>query len=64
MTPRVPMISPERARELGEAMGMPERRTQSEAFRTLANNPGVARVAYASWFSSWRTTNSTPGCAS
>jgi alkylhydroperoxidase family enzyme len=25
---------------------MPARRTQSEAFRTLANNPGVARVAY------------------
>jgi alkylhydroperoxidase family enzyme len=40
------MISLERARELGEAMGMPARRTQSEAFRVLANNPGVARVAY------------------
>jgi alkylhydroperoxidase family enzyme len=40
------MVSLERARELGEAMGMPARRTQSEAFRTLANNPGVARVAY------------------
>jgi alkylhydroperoxidase family enzyme len=46
MTLRVPMISLERARELGEAMGMPERRTQSEAFRTVANNPGVARVAF------------------
>jgi alkylhydroperoxidase family enzyme len=46
MTSRVPMVSPERARELGEAMGMPARRTQSEAFRVLANNPGVARVAY------------------
>src|SRR5438876_4243015 len=46
MTARVPMVSLERARELGEAMGMPARRTQSEAFRTLANNPGVARVAY------------------
>src|SRR5215831_19385630 len=43
---RVPMISLERARELGEAMGMPARRTQSEAFRVMANNPGVARVAY------------------
>jgi alkylhydroperoxidase family enzyme len=46
MAARVPMVSLERARELGEAMGMPARRTQSEAFRTLANNPGVARVAY------------------
>ena len=34
MTARVPMVSLERARELGEAMGMPARRTQSEAFRT------------------------------
>src|SRR4029077_21130663 len=46
MTSRVPMVSLERARELGEAMGMPARRTQSEAFRVMANNPGVARVAY------------------
>src|SRR5271165_5736547 len=46
MTSRVPMVSLDRARELGEAMGMPARRTQSEAFRVLANNPGVARVAY------------------
>src|ERR1700676_5168707 len=46
MTSRVPMISPERARELGEAMGMPARRTQNEAFRVVANNPGVARVAF------------------
>ena len=46
MTPRVPMVSLERARELGEAMGMPARRTQSEAFRVITNNPGVARVAY------------------
>lgn len=45
-TPRVPMVSPERARELGDAMGMPARRTGSEAFRTVANNPGVARVAF------------------
>ena len=34
MTSRVPMVSLERARELGDAMGMPARRTQSEAFRT------------------------------
>jgi alkylhydroperoxidase family enzyme len=40
------MVSLERARELGEAMGMPARRTQSEAFRVMANNPGAARVAY------------------
>jgi alkylhydroperoxidase family enzyme len=46
MTSRVPMVSLERARELGDAMGMPERRTQSEAFRVVANNPGVARVAF------------------
>ena len=46
MTLRVPMISLERARDLGEAMGMPARRTQSEAFRVVGNNPGVARVAF------------------
>jgi alkylhydroperoxidase family enzyme len=46
MTARVPMVSLDRARELGEAMGMPARRTVSEAFRTVANNPGVARVAF------------------
>ena len=46
MTLRVPMVSPERARELGGAMGMPARRTGSEAFRVVANNPGVARVAF------------------
>src|SRR5947199_2965242 len=46
MTLRVPMVPLERARELGEAMGLPARRTQGEAFRVLANNPGVARVAY------------------
>src|SRR5260370_27087721 len=46
MSARVPVVSLERARELGEAVGMPARRTQSEAFRTVANNPGVARVAF------------------
>src|SRR5689334_7940068 len=46
MTLRVPMVPAEQARELGEAMGMPSRRTQSEAFRVVANNPGVARVAF------------------
>src|SRR6201981_4193596 len=46
MALRVPMLSAECARELGDAMGMPARRTQSEAFRVVANNPGVARVAF------------------
>jgi len=46
MTLRVPMVSPEKPRELGDAMGMPARRTRSEAFRVAANNPGVARVAF------------------
>jgi alkylhydroperoxidase family enzyme len=46
MTLRVPMVSAERAREIGETLGMPARRTQSEAFRVVANNPGVARVAF------------------
>ncbi|MSP04631.1 MAG: carboxymuconolactone decarboxylase family protein [Acetobacteraceae bacterium] len=46
MTSRVAMIPLERARELGEAMGLPARRTGSEAFRVVANNPGVARVAF------------------
>lgn len=46
MSLRVPMVSPERARELGEAMGFPARRTGSEAFRVVANNPGVARAAF------------------
>jgi alkylhydroperoxidase family enzyme len=45
-TSRVSLISLERARDLGEAMGLPARRTQSEAFRVVANNPGVARVAF------------------
>ncbi len=46
MTLRVPMVPPERARELGEAMGMPAQRTESAAFRVAANNPGVARVLF------------------
>ena len=32
MKSRVPLVSLEHARELGEAMGLPARRTQSEAF--------------------------------
>jgi hypothetical protein len=62
MAARVPMVSLESARELGEAMGMPARRTQSEAFRTLANNP-ASRVAYTQLISCWRQ-QSTQGCAS
>ena len=46
MTLRVPMVSAEQARALGDALGMPARRTQSEAFRVVANNSGVARVAF------------------
>ncbi len=46
MTLRVSMVPLEQARKLGEAMGLPARRTQSEAFRVVANNPGVARVAF------------------
>jgi alkylhydroperoxidase family enzyme len=46
MTLRVPSVSPERARELGDAMGMPASRTESPAFRVAANNPGVARVLF------------------
>ena len=46
MTARVPPVSAERARELGDAMGLPPHRTGSEAFRIAANNPGVARVAF------------------
>src|SRR5271155_738712 len=46
MASRVSMVSLEHARELGEAMGLPARRTQSGAVRVLANNPGGARGAY------------------
>src|ERR1700746_3237060 len=46
MAARVAMVPLERARDLGEAMGMPARRTQSEAFRVVANNPGVGRGAF------------------
>lgn len=46
MTLRVPMVPLEQARQLGEAMGLPPHRTRSEAFRVVANNPGVARVAF------------------
>jgi alkylhydroperoxidase family enzyme len=46
MTLRVPLIPLDRARALGEAMGLPARRVGSEAFRVVANNPGVARVAF------------------
>ena len=46
MPARVPMVSPDRAQELGDAMGLPAHRTRSEAFRTVANNPAVARVVF------------------
>ena len=47
MQPRVAMVSAESARELGDAMGLAPHRTTSPAFRVVANNPGVARVAFA-----------------
>ena len=46
MTSRVPEVSPEQARVLGDAMGLPPHRIGSAAFRIVANNPGVARVAF------------------
>lgn len=46
MESRVPMVPAERARELGEAMGLPPHRTGSTAFRVVANNPAVARVVF------------------
>jgi alkylhydroperoxidase family enzyme len=46
MTSRVPLVAPDTARALGEAMGLPAHRTGSEAFRTVANNPAVARVVF------------------
>jgi hypothetical protein len=46
MTLRVPMVSPERARDVGEAMGMPARRTGSEAFRAVAIAGSSARIVW------------------
>lgn len=46
MTPRVPMVSLERAQEVGAAAGLPPHRTGSTAFRVVANNPAVAGVAF------------------
>ncbi len=46
LTSRVPMVTPQRAADIGSATGLPAHRTQSEAFRVVANNPGVARVAF------------------
>jgi hypothetical protein len=37
------MVSLERAVELGDTMGMSARRTQREALRVVADNPGVGR---------------------
>ena len=46
MTFRVPMVSLDRAREVGAMAGLPPHRTTSNAFRVVANNPGVAKVAF------------------
>ncbi len=46
MTSRVPEISFAQAAILGAAMGLPAHRTGGNAFRSVANNPGVARVAF------------------
>jgi alkylhydroperoxidase family enzyme len=47
MTSRVPMVSLERARDLGEAWGTPGPRTTRSAFRVLANNPDLAKHVFA-----------------
>lgn len=46
MTSRVPMVSPEIAQAVGAAAGLPPHRTGSTAFRVVANNPGVTKVAF------------------
>jgi alkylhydroperoxidase family enzyme len=47
MAERVPMVSLDRARELGEAWGTPGPRTTRAAFRVLANNPDLAKHVFA-----------------
>jgi alkylhydroperoxidase family enzyme len=46
MTGRVAMVSLDRARVLGQEMGLPEPMTTRSAFRTLANNPALLRAVY------------------
>jgi alkylhydroperoxidase family enzyme len=46
MTGRVAMVSLDRARELGQEMGLPEPMTTRSAFRTLANNPALLKAVY------------------
>lgn len=46
MTRRIDWIPEERALELGREFGILERQARRGAFRTLANNPPVARALY------------------
>ena len=47
MTGRVAMVSLDRAKQLGDEWGTPGPRTTRSAFRVLANNPPLARSAFA-----------------
>ena len=46
MTGRVPMVSLERAAELGAEMGLPAPMATRSAFRTLANNPPLLKAVF------------------
>ena len=46
MTGRVAMVSLERARQLGEEIGLPAPMTTRSAFRVLANNPPLLKAVY------------------
>jgi alkylhydroperoxidase family enzyme len=46
MTGRVAMVPLERARLMGEEIGLPAPMTTRSAFRTLANNPSLLRAVY------------------
>jgi alkylhydroperoxidase family enzyme len=47
MTSRVPLVSLDRAAQLGEEWGTPGPRTTRAAFRVLANNPALAKQVFA-----------------
>lgn len=46
MPARIPMVSLDRAKEVGAMAGLPPHRTTSNAFRIVAQNPEVAKVAF------------------
>jgi len=46
MTGRVAMVPLERARQLGEEIGLPAPMTTRSAFRTLANNPPLLKAVF------------------